>query len=61
MFSIKIKESIEPLFLQRKDDRFLLFSKAFTRETDLCITLGKGKFVFQLKVDWVGMKYGEQW
>ena len=35
LFSVRVKESFESIVLQRKADGFLLFLKAFPRETDL--------------------------
>ena len=40
LFSIRVKELFEPLVLRSKADRFLLFLKAFSWETNLRVTLG---------------------
>ena len=40
LFSIRVKELFKPTVLQRKADGFLLFSKSFSWETDLWVTLG---------------------
>ena len=40
LFSIRIKEMLEPIVLRNKCDGFLLFLKAFSWETDLWVTLG---------------------
>ena len=40
MFSIRVKELFEPIVLRKQGDTFLLFSKAFSGETDLSVTLG---------------------
>ena len=42
MFSIRVKKLFEPIVLRgkKKADRFLLFLKAFSWETDLWVTLG---------------------
>ena len=39
LFSVGIKELIEPIVLWKKADGFLLFLKAFSSETDLLVTL----------------------
>ena len=43
LFSIRVKELFDPIVLRKKKkkgDWFLLFLKAFSRETDLWVTLG---------------------
>ena len=40
MFLIRVKELLEPVVLRKKGDRFLLFLKAFSWETDLWVTQG---------------------
>ena len=40
LFSVGIKEWIEPIVLWKKADGFLLFLKALSSETDLLVTLG---------------------
>ena len=40
LFWIRVKELFEPIVLRKKGDGFLLFLKAFSWETDLCVTLG---------------------
>ena len=39
LFSVGIKELIEPIVLWKKADRFLFFLKALSSETDLLVTL----------------------
>ena len=39
-FLIRVKELLEPIFLQTKVVAFLLFLKSFSLETDLWVTLG---------------------
>ena len=41
LFSIKVKELLEPIVLQKKGNGCLLFLKAFSWETDLWVTLCK--------------------
>ena len=40
LFAIRVKELFELIVLQKKANRFLLFLKAFSRETDLKVRLG---------------------
>ena len=40
LFSIRVKESFEPIILWKNVDGFLLFLKAFSWETDFWVTLG---------------------
>ena len=40
LFSIRVKELLEPIVVRKKGDGFLLFLKAFSWETDLLVTLG---------------------
>ena len=44
LFPNKVKELFEPIVLQRKGDRCLLFLKAFSWETNLWVTLADFAF-----------------
>ena len=43
LFSIRIKELFDPIVFRKKGNRFLLFLKAFSWETDLWVKLGDFK------------------
>ena len=52
LFSVRVKKLFKPVVLRKIGDRFLLFLKEFSRETDLWVTLGD----FKVKNKKLGME-----